>query len=379
MTAPAQRDLFASIQSKPVPFHEVLPGDDTYFASGSNHAGEIRGLNNSQVNIGVCAPKIGKSSEAELIELASSGLGSIGMLRIFIDSGAFSEVSFESGRPQVVKPITDAKWKKVLDLYFRLGTHLRRQLFVVAPDQVAFQAETLARIERYAPQLRELIAMDVNVIIPLQKGELSMPEFAIKVVDILGTFDLIWGIPSKKDATKLTEVAAFADWLSYSQLPEIYRPGISAVGADPVDTGTGWIDAGNSRVHLLGLGPSSPRFRAVYNAIRKASPLTTIFSDSVRITALVGHGEARKDGSRTPRPLTAARAAVIAEGQFTEVADVKAASLYRVMRSEYEERLRAARRGGWYDDELESAPGVPLEDGCIDYGPKGPFGEIPTE
>jgi hypothetical protein len=86
----------------------------------------------------------------------------------------------------------------------------------------------LERIERYAPQLRELIAMGVNVIVPVQNGELTMPEFAIRVVDLLGTFDLVWGIPSKKGATSTEDIAAFADWLSYSQLPEVYRPGITS-------------------------------------------------------------------------------------------------------------------------------------------------------
>lgn len=140
---------------------------------------------------------------------------------------------------------------------------------------------------------------------------------------------------------------------------------------DAIDSGIGWAPEGNSRVHLLGLGPSSPRFRAVYDAIRRASPLTTIFSDSVRITALVGHGTLRKDGTRQPRPLTAARAAVIAEGKLTAVVDVKDASIVRVMEEEYRAQLRAARRAGWFDPELESAPGVPLSPGCIDYGPGG--------
>lgn len=311
----------------------------TYFNSGSNHAGEIRGLALTGNDVGICAAEVGEEALAEL-ELYAGG-----MLNVFVDSGAFSEVGFPGGRPTIVAPISEAEWAERLAMYKRLGRALRSQLWPVAPDCVAHQAETLARLKRWAPEIRELAALGCNVIVPVQKGELSMVEFSYAAERILGRGPWVWGIPMKKDATTLAELEHFASSLH---------------------TGS------PSRVHLLGLGRKSPRFVEAISAVRLVSPLTGISCDSVRITALVG----RTNGpGGKPRALTAARDAVLREGKAKTVTDVKHAALSRVMQAETRTELQAARRLGWFDPELESAPGVPLEPGCIEYGPGGPFGK----
>jgi hypothetical protein len=60
-----------------------------YFASGSNHQGEIEGLSSVGFNVGVAAPEV-KSAETigTLTGLAGTGI------RVFVDSGAFGEVDF---------------------------------------------------------------------------------------------------------------------------------------------------------------------------------------------------------------------------------------------------------------------------------------------
>jgi hypothetical protein len=331
-----------------------LFGEDNYFVSGSNHAGEIRGLALSGNNVGVAAPELGPAAEAELALFAG------GPMKLFVDSGAFSEVTFENGYPEVKAPISDVAWNKRLDTYERLARLFRRKLYVVAPDKVAFQAETLERLAKYASRIHAIRALGANVIVPVQKGDLSMADFAERALAVLGmkADEVVFGIPSKKDATSLQEMAAFAQYLFHKGAP--------------------------TRVHLLGLGVRSPRYVDALTAILTNSPWTTVFSDSVRITAMVGRGARRSDGSRGPaRKLTAATDRVKAMGRCKNATEWKAAALMMVLGEENREQAQAARRAGWFDPELESAPGVPLEPGCISYGPGGPFGtdqsEIPQE
>lgn len=329
-------------------FDALFPGQADYFVSGSNHAGELAGLAFSGFNVGVSASEVGPSAIEFLEDLGG------GPAKVFVDSGAFGEITFTAEGPKVKKLITAKEWAKRLDLYERLALSLRRQLYAVAPDMVAFQAETLARLETYAPRLRRLMELGANVIVPVQKGALSMPEFAERAAAILGTDEVVWGVPSKKDATSLEDLAGFASYLHAKGKP--------------------------TRLHLLGLGPSSARFAAAYSAVVTASPWTRVFSDSVRITALVGRGVARKSGAMSaPRPLTAATDAVVAEaaarGEVLDVRAKKQAAVGRVFQGFARTEVQEARRRGWFDPELESAPGVPLEPGCIEYGPGGPFGE----
>lgn len=295
-----------------------FPDEERYFVSGSNHAGEIRGLARVGQNVGVAAPEVNEAAVKELLELA--GLDT----KVFVDSGAFSEVEFGPAGPQITHPMSAADWDKVFALYVRLGAGLRHQLYVVAPDCVAHQKESLERLERYAPRVKALHALGVNVILPVQKGALPMIEFASKAVDLLG-FLPIFGIPSKKDATTLQEVLDFV----------MHFPRTCAV-----------------RFHLLGLGVYGDRYEDAVGFINAYLPFAEVFADSVRITALVGRKNGRGGG---PRPLTAARDVVIAAG-VTGVASIKAEAIKRVWRSETKAQIARAKLAGWYDPELGGPP-----------------------
>jgi hypothetical protein len=141
------------------------------FASGSNHAGEIRGWASIGQDIGVAAPEVNEAAIVELEALAGSDIA------VFVDSGAFSEVNFTEAGPVVVKPITDAEWRKRLALYKRLARSLAGQLHVVAPDRVGDQTLTLARLDRYKTELREIAALGAHILVPTQKGALSQGDF----------------------------------------------------------------------------------------------------------------------------------------------------------------------------------------------------------
>lgn len=193
--------------------------------------------------------------------------------KVFVDSGAFGEVKFDkaTGRFVDVKPITHDDWTERLAAYKRIALALGDRAFLVAPDKVGDQAETLARLARYAGEVRELRALGANVIVPLQKGALSQAAFDVEVEKVLGFGDYVRGIPSKKAAATVEEIAALSRTLPAA-----------------------------ARVHLLGLGPFGERFDEVIEAI--ARPAELVFCDSVRIKALVGRTNGRNNG---PRILTA--------------------------------------------------------------------------
>jgi hypothetical protein len=149
----------------------------------------------------------------------------------------------------------------------------------------------------------------------------------------------------KKDATTVDELREFATYLFEETCP--------------------------TTIHLLGLGPKSKVYERAVLTVMMESPATKVSCDSVRITALVGRTNGKNGG---PRPLTAARDALLAQG-VTGTANLKAGAIVQVFHAELRKEVQAMRRAGWFDPELESAPGVPLEEGCISYGPGGPFGE----
>jgi hypothetical protein len=191
---------------------------DSYFISGSNHAGEIKGLALSGCHIGVSVNALDKAGKAiaELEMLAHGGT------KVFVDSGAFGEVRFDkaAGKFVDVKPITDAEWEKRIAVYEKLAPVLRSQLYIVAPDKVGNQTETLCRLERYAERIKTMaLRYGVNVIVPIQNGETAAIEFDRCVREIFdmtdvaddlvddGQFYFIRGIPSAKGATTAKQLS----------------------------------------------------------------------------------------------------------------------------------------------------------------------------
>jgi len=245
-----------------------LLGSVTYFASGSNAAGEIQGFAAVGMNPGVCACALHPAAIDALKALAGTGT------RVFVDSGAFGEVGFGPEGLIVKAPITDEEWDERLGLYEELAAVLGSQVYVVAPDRVGSQEETLVRLARYAGRMQRIAALGANVIVVCQRGAVPQADFFARAAAAVGlpVESVIAGIPSKKAAATTAEIAAFAR------------------------------DAQPRRAHLLGLGPRSPRYAEVVAAVRAASPATVLFCDSVALTAVVGHG------TGTPRPLTAALA-----------------------------------------------------------------------
>ena len=274
-----------------------------HFASGSNHAGEIRGFVALRKPVGVAAATLAfpgrknkeptqdylargrtprwstlcdKKCEDALVEGAAAGVP------VFIDSGAFSEVEFGPEGPLTVLPIDDSEWRRRLDLYERVldRSGAGRLVNVVAPDKVGFQGTTLERLRRYAPRVQRLASKGATILVPLQKGDLTLPAFHDAVTDALGFTGWVPAIPMKKAATTPQELEGYL---------RAKRP---------------------ARVHLLGVGPRSRIAPEVVAAALDASPSTEVQMDSVLLRAAVGRG---KGPGGTDKPLTVAQDVARAE------------------------------------------------------------------
>lgn len=250
----------------------------SYFASGSNHAGEIAGFADLGINPGATASEMNGDAVFQAMQLRDRRAQDGRLLRFFLDSGAFGEIEFTATGPRDKKPITDAEWHRRLDVYEKLAGALGPQLYAVAPDKVADQDETLRRLRTYAPRVKKIRALGARILVPVQKGARPMADFADEVDAILGPGTWTPAIPMKKDATSDADLKTFL---------QARRP---------------------TMLHLLGVGPKSRRFPDVERIVGESSPHTHVSLDSVAITAAVG----RPEGGE-PRKLTAATDRVRAE------------------------------------------------------------------
>lgn len=296
-----------------------------YFASGVNNPGEVAGLAAAGTWIGIAASDI-RPGLLEALEFSAGGPSCV-----FVDSGAFSEVDEQKNGPPVLneaREITHADWLIRFGIYARVARAYRTRAYVVAPDRVGDQAVTLERLTRYARRCRDLVKdYRANLIVPVQRGALSLGDFWRAAVDAL---DLplvdrkgdpirpVCGVPMKKNATTLAELEQLA-----RELP------------------AGW------RFHLLGLGPESKLYKPAIAAILRANPTAEITSDSGLIRRLAGRTNGRGGG---PRRLTSAQDECRARG--LQGAELKRGALMRVRFEDLRaERLEAVRLG-WQDPEL---------------------------
>jgi hypothetical protein len=232
------------------PGRPVLPALVTVFASGANEPREIRGFALAGVSIGVSVSLVREEAISEL--LRSTG-------RVFADSGAFSEMQFGPNGPTIVAPITNIEWKRRLAIYKRLATALGANLSVVAPDRVADQQMTLARLSSYRAEMEEIAAFGAEILIPMQNGVLSPAEFYLKAVDT-AKLDLVPAMPMKKAASSFADVLAFV---------QAVRP---------------------RRLHLLGMGFELQKARKFVSMLQAIAPEIDITMDSNRLRAVTGKG-----------------------------------------------------------------------------------------
>ncbi|MEX3924383.1 hypothetical protein AB4Y36_10180 [Paraburkholderia sp. BR10936] len=121
---------------------------------------------------------------------------------VFIDSGAFT--AFRTGEAM--------DFDKVLATYETIAEMAESDsgipgLYVVAPDAVGDQVETLRLIGQYRERLLALIGTGCNLIVPIQRGAIPAQEMLDRAKAVLGTDQFVAGIPSNEEAMTVEECA----------------------------------------------------------------------------------------------------------------------------------------------------------------------------
>jgi len=300
-----------------------LAQEDEHFHSGINDKGEIRGLLMSGRHLGITASCMRPGMLREL------SIGRHGLTRLFVDSGAFSEVKF--GPYRVVKEITHDEWQRRFRLYRWASATFRRRAYIVAPDRVGDQDVTLERLQRYALDIAWCASFGANVIVPVQKGALSMGEFFKLASNVLCLRTApIAGIPMQKDATSIAELREFA-----ATLP--------------------WFGA---RIHLLGIGPKAKlgRFRKAIDAIKAVQPNCEVTSDSALVPSLVGRTNGPGGKPRILTKLQDDARQLGLRGHQTKEYGLKHQGW-----AENADNIRRAQAQGWRDVELDQEDDVELQ------------------
>jgi hypothetical protein len=230
------------------PFRASLPEGVQVFASGASRLAEIRGFAKLGAPVGVAINQLNHGAIEALIELQQP---------VMIDSGAFSEVTFESEGFRVVARISDEEWRRRLAIYSRLARPLREKAMLVVPDQVANQQETIRRLATFRPELIDLAGTGARLLLPLQVGEMSHSEF-LRAAESAAGVPLTPAMPMRKAATS---TAALIDFMQ-EQRPR--------------------------HIHLLGMGIDNRHAGKLLHLIRHFSPGTTISMDSNRLRAVTG-------------------------------------------------------------------------------------------
>jgi hypothetical protein len=263
----------------------------TFYASGTNDSGEIRGFASLGIHVGFSASVIGPTALRELERHANTGL------LVFGDTGAYGERPApgpdEDQRgfrtSSRTREITDADWDARLDVFERVARIFGDRFSVVTPDRVGAQEATLARIETYAPRIRRIARFGARILLPLHAGLQDLPAFCTKAEAIL-SLPLVPAFPLPKGRTTVRALMGFAR----SQQPRV--------------------------IHLLGLGLRSRWARHVFPALARQLPGLHVSMDANLITSAVG----RRSNGTAARPLTAAQDEIRQRGYphaFGETAD----------------------------------------------------------
>lgn len=248
------------------------------FASGLNNAGEVIGFWRAGIPPGVTVFRYNQGRwlhscaawpeswdwidrrAAHCLWAAGQVLRQ-GGVPVFADSGAYSVIK-EVSRGREASALSREHWEVVLANYAGLAAVQRTpgDLWTVLPDVIGSQAETLAQLRRFAGEVRRLLDAQVTPIVVLHHGRRSLARFATDLADTVGTQDLVLGFPVAQGRTSPQQVAETLRDL------EITPRGI----------------------HLLGIGPKSPRWTSYLRALADVAPAWTVSSDAVAHRALLG-------------------------------------------------------------------------------------------
>lgn len=314
-----------------VAYPRELAQEDQHFHSAINDKGEVRGMLLSGRDLGITATVMRPGMVAEL------EAGRHGLTRLFVDSGAFSELQVSDAGLAWPKAITDADWQRRFALYRWAAECYRARAYLVAPDRVGCQDTTIERLQRYALEVSGWAATGANVIVCVQRGVAPAGVFFQRALDVLGLRQerVIAGVPMEKARWSIDELRAFCETLP-------------------------WYGA---RIHLLGLGPKAKRdagqrlnryWRAI-EAIKAVRPNCQITSDSALVPSISGRTNGR--GNHPAEVLGGPRIYTRLQDEAREQHGLRssAAKQFGLQGEGHVEATRARARAedaGWYDEEL---------------------------
>ncbi len=256
-----------------------------YFVSGASAPADIRGLGRFSTPLGVSVPELSRVARRLLCQHADRPL-----LRVFVDNGAFSETDRAGA---VVRPIDDGAWvervRVMHEIAAAFGPPARRgdhgpRVWVVAPDRVGNQPETIRRLALHATAMRACRALGARVVVPIQRGAMTAATFDAVCGEALGFDDFTRGIPGNKVAMPAEELEGFL---------RARRP---------------------ARIHLLGVGPRGSTYEPLTTLVRRVLGEVELTCDSNALAASVGQTNGAGGG---PRRLTALQGA-FAKGSLVE-------------------------------------------------------------
>lgn len=240
-----------------------------YFISGASAPADIRGLARFSVPLGISLSSTSKVALHVLCEHAKMPL-----LRIFVDSGAFGEVDRTGA---VIDPITDAMWIERVRVMHRLAAvfgppsplgDYGPRIYVVAPDRVGDQPETLRRLRLHAEAMRACHMLGARVVVPIQRGAMTAAEFDRACCKALGFDSFVRGIPGNKIAMPYDELEGFL---------RARRP---------------------AAVHLLGVGPRGATYEPLTTLVRRVLGEIEVSCDSNALAANAGRTNGKGGGPR---------------------------------------------------------------------------------
>ncbi len=233
------------------------------YRSGAGSISDLRGYMLSGVPVGLSCSRLSDGQFAYIpSHIEKEIIGYSYQQKVFIDSGAFSvfQKSLKAGCPIVLD--FNEIMKKYL-FYASFGNFA-----LVMPDCIGDQEKTFALQFAYRKDIRQLVDLGADVIVPLQKGEKTPAECWRIVSRFLGE-DIRIAIPSNKEAFSDADIENLL------------------LCEDPP-----------TRIHLLGFTHASRSFTRKIGKILDLANDIDISCDGNRLRAMLGEGRKVTDTQR---------------------------------------------------------------------------------
>jgi len=197
-----------------------------------------------------------------------------GGFTLLVDNGAVQEVDLAT--MTAVAPISDAAWQKRMVRYAELASRYGDAVWLITPDRIGDQRETIRRFKLCAPALREAVSLGATLVLTLQPGELDPVSLEAR---LLGLLALDSSLTARRSP------------LVIPAFPMRLRGDDRRATVTPLPVLVDFVRRRRPRtVHLLGMGLKSKLLPDVLRAIQAVSPETRVTLDSAEVRAVAVQG-----------------------------------------------------------------------------------------